>query len=192
MNKKRFIDFVNYLEGFTQRIVERYQNTTDFIYHEKSQMLERFPEVGLNTEETQQRNRYDAVKETLDLSVNTERSKCYHGIEIKRETPENCVESINLLSKAIGNSHRDILYYSALQGDLLVTLRSASTPEGFRLHLRKTLDISSSHAKFLMALYELATTYPRLLMCELPQRFFAKNFKIIKQVCQNERDVWKQ
>ena len=155
-------------------------------------MLERFPEVGLNAEETQQRNRYDAVKETLDLSVNVERSKCYHGIEIKRETPENCVESINLLSKAIGNSHRDILHYSALQGDLLVTLRSASTPEGFRLHLRMTLDISSSHAKFLMAFYELATTYPRLLMCELPQRFFVKNFKIIKQVCQNERDVWKQ
>ena len=128
MNKKRFIDFVNYLEGFTQRIIERYPNTTGFIHHEKSQMLERFPEVGLNAEETQQRNRYDAVKETLDLSVNTERSKCYHGIEIKRETPENCVESINLLSKAIGNSHRDILHYSALQGDLLVTLRSAPTP----------------------------------------------------------------
>ena len=192
MNKKRFIDFANYLEGSTQRIVERYPNTADFIYHEKSQMLERFPEVGLKTEEIQQRNPYDAVKATLDLSVNTERSKCYHNIELKRETPENCVESINLLSKAIGNSHRDILYYSALQGDLLVTLRSASTPEGFRLHLRKTLDISSSHAKFLMAFYELATTYPRLLMCELPQRFFAKNFKIIKQVCQNERDVWKQ
>ena len=192
MNKKRFRDFVNYLEGFTQRIVERYPNTIDFIDHEKSQMLERFPELDLNAKETQQRNRYDAVKQTLDLSVNTERSKCYHDIEIKRETQENCVESINLLSKAIGNSHRDILYYSALQGDLLVTLRSASTPEGFRLHLRKTLDISSSHAKFLMAFYELATTYPRLLMCELPQRFFAKNFKIIKQVCQNERDVWKQ
>ena len=192
MNKKRFIDFANYLEGLTRRIVERYPNTADFIYHEKSQMLERFPEVGLKTEETQQRNPYDAVKATLDLSVNTERSKCYHSIELKRETPENCVESINLLSKAIGNSHRDILYYSALQGDLLVTLRSASTPEGFRLHLRKTLDISSSHAKFLMAFYELATTYPRLLMCELPQRFFAKNFKIIKQVCPNERDVWKQ
>ena len=191
MNKKRFSDFANYLEGFTQRIVERYPNTTGFIDHEKRLMLERFPEVGLNAKESQQRNQYDAVKQTLDLSVNTERSKCYHGIEIKRETPENCVESINLLSKAIGNSHRDILYYSALQGDLLVVLRSVSTPEGFRLHLRKTLDLSFSHAKFLMAFYELATTYPRLFMCELPQRFFAKNLKIIKQVCQNERDVWK-
>ena len=72
-----------------------------------------------------------------------------------------------------------------------MVLRSVSTPEGFRLHLRKTLDLSFSHAKFLMAFYELATTYPRLFMCELPQRFFAKNLKIIKQVCQNERDVWK-
>ncbi|KAJ7318643.1 hypothetical protein OS493_037584 [Desmophyllum pertusum] len=172
MNKKRFTDFGNYLEGFTQRIVQRYPNTNNFIDQEKRLMLERFPELGLNVEESQQHNQYNAVKHTLDLSVNNERRKCYHDIEIKRETPENCVESIIFYRKRL-ETHIVIFYIiQHFRVIYLWFLRSISTPEGFRLHLRKTLDITVSHAKFVMAYHELVTTYPRLLMCELPQRFF--------------------
>ena len=45
MNKKRFTEFSNYLEGFTQRIVERFSDSKDFVNDEKTQMLGRFPEL---------------------------------------------------------------------------------------------------------------------------------------------------
>lgn len=76
-------------------------------------------------------------KNIVQRYSNTAGSRKEDDIEINRESPENCVESINLLSKAIVNSHRDILYYSALQGDLLSDLRLVSMPEGFRLHFKK-------------------------------------------------------
>ena len=41
MNKKRFTEFSNYLEGFTQRIVMRFPESRDFVNDEKTQMLER-------------------------------------------------------------------------------------------------------------------------------------------------------
>ena len=46
------------------------------------------------------------------------RKKVYDRVDadIKQDTPEDCINSVNILSKAIGNVHRDILYCSALQG----------------------------------------------------------------------------
>ena len=35
MSKKTFTQFVNHLQGFTQRIIDRYPNTKDFIEQEK-------------------------------------------------------------------------------------------------------------------------------------------------------------
>ena len=46
MNKKRFTEFLNYLEGFTQRIVTRFPESGDFVNDEKREMLERFPELA--------------------------------------------------------------------------------------------------------------------------------------------------
>ena len=46
MNKKRFTEFANYFEGFTQRIVIHFPNTKDFVYNENKEMLEKFPELA--------------------------------------------------------------------------------------------------------------------------------------------------
>ena len=52
MNKKTFTDFANYLEAFTQRIVEKYPETVNFIEDEKRIMLERFLQLVVNTSGT--------------------------------------------------------------------------------------------------------------------------------------------
>ena len=82
MNKKRFTDFTIYLEAFTQRIVQRYSNATGFIDKEKGNTLQRFPELDLNMREPRQRDQVLEEKKALELSVNDERSKCYHDIDI--------------------------------------------------------------------------------------------------------------
>ena len=130
MNKKRFLNFTNYLESFTARVVSNYPETKDFIEAEKKNMLDRFPELVPQQSETTKISTYEKVKNTLKYSVNLTRRQCYHQLEVKRNNPEECIESINLLSSAIGNAHKDILFYSALQEERLQALKDSSTPEG--------------------------------------------------------------
>ena len=101
---------------------------------------------------------------------------------MKRDTPEDCVDSINTLSKAIGNAHKDILFYSALQGDILSTLKEAFSTS-FSVLLKNNINISRSHAFFLMKFYKLIDEYPKLLQCEVPLNYFKKNFSMIKTIC---------
>ncbi|KAJ7337846.1 hypothetical protein OS493_008004 [Desmophyllum pertusum] len=115
MNKKRFMEFASYVEGFTQRIIIHFPNAKDFVDNEKKEMLEKFPELATSSNPSSRQSQFDVVKYTLDSSVNNERRMCYHDVEIKMNSPEECVETINTLARAVGNAHRDILYYSSIQ-----------------------------------------------------------------------------
>ena len=46
MDKKRFEEFVNYLEAFTQRLTQGFPDCSSFVENEKRAMLERFPELS--------------------------------------------------------------------------------------------------------------------------------------------------
>ena len=123
-------------------------------------------------------------------SVNSERRKDFFGIEdhIKRDSPEECVESINLLTKAIGNSHRDVLLYAALQGHILTNLKELFDAS-FAVLLKNNIDMSRQHANFLMRFYQLCEKYSKLLQCEVPLNFFNKNFVIITEICEKD-EFW--
>ena len=191
MNKKRFTDFSKYLEDFTQRIVKRFPDSSGFIENEKTSMLERFPELACVQPESRS-SQISVIEYTLTSSLNNERRKSYFDVEndIKRSTPEECADSVNLLSKAIGNTHKDVLFYSSLQGDLLSCLKDACG-SSFPVILRNNINISRSHAFFLMKFYRLVLDYPKLLQCELPLNFFQKNFSRIKTICEKDREIWK-
>ena len=191
MNKKRFTDFSKYLEDFTQRIVERFPDSSDFIANEKVYMLERFPELASVQPESRP-SQISVIEYTFTSSLNNERRKSYFDVEddIKRSTPEECVDSVNLLSKAIGNAQKDVLFYSSLQGDLLSCLKDICGPS-FNMILLNNINISRSHAFFLMKFYLLVLDYPKLLQCELPLNFFQKNFSSIQTICEKDREIWK-
>ena len=145
MNKKRFITFTNHFEGFTQRIASRFPETGEFIEAEKRSMLIKCPELALQASSTSKTtSAYKKVQITLNISVNTSRQQCYHQLEVKRDTPEDCIESANPLSRTIGDANKDTLYYSALQGEMLFALKDSKTPEGFRLILRNDINISKA------------------------------------------------
>lgn len=88
----------------------------------------------------------------MKYSVDFTRRQCYHQLELelKHNNPEECIESFNLLSRAIGNAHKEILYYSALQGELFQALEDLNTPEGYRQMLQNHIDLSKTHANFLI------------------------------------------
>jgi len=85
MNKKRFEEFSNYLEGFTQRIISRFPDSRDFVNDEKTQMLGRFPEL-VSVQSRSQPRQISVIEYTLASSLNEERRKSYWGVEneIKR------------------------------------------------------------------------------------------------------------
>ena len=163
MNKKRFTEFSHYLEGFTQRIISRFSDSRDFVNDEKTQVLKRFPELGSVQPKSQPRQ-ISVIEYTLTSSLNKERRKSYLGVEneIKRNTPEECVDSVNLLSKAIGNAHEDLLFYSSLQGDLLSNLKDVCG-SSFPVILPNNINISRSHAFFLMKFHQLVLEHPKHL-----------------------------
>ena len=188
MNKKRFAQFSQHLESFTQRIVTQFPATVDFIDNEKRDMAEKYPELLGVVEEKRKRDKKDIIAMvafTLRESVNPERRINFFGIEheVKRDTPEECVDSINKLTKAIGNSHRDVLLYAALQGQILRNLKELSDAS-FALLLKHNIDISRQHAYFLMKFSKLCEKYSKLLQCEVPLNYFNKNFVIITEICE--------
>ena len=189
MNRKRVTEFANHLEGFTQRMVLNFPDAKDFVEMEKAQILEKFLEISQSSKPTPESKQYDAVEYALKSSVNNSRRMCYHSVEIKRETLEQCVKTLNLLTNTIGNANRAILFYSAVQGDILSSLKEVCGPS-FNAILCNTINMSRTHALFLMKFYKLTSQYPRLLKCELPQNFFNKTFKTIQSICEKERDIW--
>ena len=56
--------------------------------------------------------------------------------------------------------HRDILYCSALQGEVLAVLKEKTTPEAYKLILRDSIVMSRTHATFLLKFYGLVEEFP--------------------------------
>ena len=61
----------------------------------------------------------------------------------------------------------------------------------FPVILRNNINISRSHAFFLMKFHRLVLDYPKLLQCELPLNFFQKNFSSIQTICEKDREIWR-
>ncbi|KAJ7369472.1 hypothetical protein OS493_038755, partial [Desmophyllum pertusum] len=127
------------------------------------------------------------LRESLDTNIFQD----YHGIEgeLERSTPEKCVESINTLSKVIGNYHKQIVFYSAFQGELLNAVKDCTTTNGFYKLITLT-NLSRSHCYFLIKLHLLTTRFPKLIYCQRPLRYFSKNIKAIETVCETDKDFW--
>lgn len=59
MDKKRFEEFVNYLEAFTQRLTQGFPDCASFVDNEKRVMLERFLELSTQQQPPQQQPQRD-------------------------------------------------------------------------------------------------------------------------------------
>ena len=94
--------------------------------------------------------------------------------DIKQDTPKDSINSVYILSKAIGNALKDILYYSVLQGEILAVLTERSNyTRGVQVDCTQCIDMSRTHANFLLKFYRLFEEFPRLMNCKSKQ-FFTK------------------
>ena len=100
------------------------------------------------------------------------RSSDYDHVDadIKQDTPKDSINSVYILSKAIGNAPKDILYYSVLQGEILAVLTERSNyTRGVQVDCTQCIDMSRTHANFLLKFYRLVEEFPRLMNCKSKQ-----------------------
>ena len=192
MNKKRFNEFKKDVEQGFASIVQAYPNTSDFVHNIGRNVESKYSELLPSSNQQEPNQRREKVAQDLRLNFDNKRFVDYQNIEqsLKRNNPEECIESINLLSKAIGDSRRKIIYYSALQGELLKAVKEATSSYTFST-LLALKPMSKSYAYFLMKLYEIVQEYQQLRHCQLPIRFFMLNLSVIKEVCDMDPDRWR-
>jgi len=194
MNKQRFNEFKSDLKEAFGLIIQQYPDADDFVDNIGRNLGLKYPELVDEQQEppqTRNQQKYENVSKNLYLSLNLARFQDYQDIEanLKRNSPEECIESVNLLSRAIGDSRKKIVYYSSLQGELLKSVKEVTKSCGFTQLLSLT-QISKSYAYFLIKLSDLVQQYPKLMYCELPIRYFNRNFNAIKEVCENDPSKW--
>ena len=98
-------------------------------------------------------------------------------------------EKVKLLQKAIDDATRRKIHYASLQGQLLEKCFLQSR-KVYKETLEKT-EITMQWSIFLQKLYKLILSYRELQFCTVSLRFFRSNFKIIKKICECNKDRWK-
>lgn len=117
-------------------------------------MQEAFPELKLEKQEKQARQcDISHIKYALETTVIESEVNFEANCEIRRNTAEECIETINqhVISKDRGG-RQDILIYSSIQGELLATLKKFFGPSFYAM-ISNATEISRSHAFFLMRFF---------------------------------------
>ena len=93
------------------------------------------------------------------------------------------------LQRAIDDVTRRKIYYASLQGQLLEKCFLQSK----KVYI-ETLEETKSTMQwsiYLQKLYRLILKYSELQFCTVSLRFFRSNFKIIKEICERNKERWK-
>lgn len=127
----------------------------------------------------------EEVKKILNASIkNTDAPKDYTDIPMKTDTEQDCIETLHLLKKAIIDAKKRIIYFSALQGQVLYDLKEVS--KCTMNDLMKKTDYSPSHIHLLINIHKLIVNNNKIRHSDLPLSFFRDNMQTIKQICEEE------
>ena len=110
------------------------------------------------------------------------------------ETASNENELIQLLKKlseASLSCKRKTTMFASRQGRLLRDAKTFLSKPMFK-HVRDMCGFTKRYVNFLISYYQLLEEYPRLCYCAVPIRTFMLSMKIIREICEEEVDVfWK-
>ena len=98
-------------------------------------------------------------------------------------------QKVIYLQRAIDDVTRRKIYYALLQGQLLkkCLLQSKKVYKETLEEMKITIQWSI----FLQKLYKLILNYSELQFCTVSLCFFHSNFKIIKEICERNKEIWK-
>ena len=127
----------------------------------------------------------EEVKNILIASIkNIDAWKDYTDIPMKTDTEQDCIKTLHLLKKAIIDAKKRIIFFSALQGEVLYKLKETSKCS--MNDLMKKTEYSQTHIYLLINMYKLIVNNNKLRHSDLPLSFFHYNMQTIKQICDEE------
>ena len=127
------------------------------------------------------------VEERLLSNKTNERFTNYDGVMSDKNL--SLPQKIIHLQKAIDDATRRKIYYTSLQGQLLEKCSLQST-KVYKETLEET-KIMRQWATFLRKLYKLILNYNELQFCTIPLSYICSTFKIIKEICEHDKERWK-
>lgn len=122
------------------------------------------------------------VKEKLISSYSEER-RIEGEIPTNLETVEKCLETLKLLEQSIRSNKRDIIYKSALEGQVINHLKKIRRGNVGVFLAQKGVQFSVSHCYALIRLYKLVELYPNLQKCAVELGLILKNMKTVEEIC---------
>ena len=127
------------------------------------------------------------VEEKLLSNKTKERLTTYDGVmsDDSLSQPQKIIH----LQKATDDATRRKILYASLQGQLLEECFLQSR-KVYKETLEKT-KITMQWSIFLRKLHKLILNYSELQFCTVSIRFFCSNFKMIKEICEHNKDRWK-
>ena len=203
LDKERLQDFVGDFNKHFEDLAKWYIKDAERIKNIRESFWERYPKIFNNssenevemetTMETESRPIVDReeklrkVEEKLLSNKTKERFTTYDGV--MSDDGLTLPEKVILLQKAIEDAMRRKIHYASLQGQLLEKCFLQS-----RKVYKETLEkmkITMQWSIFLQKLHKLILNYSELQFCTVSLRFFHSNFKMIKEICKCNKDIWK-
>jgi len=99
------------------------------------------------------------------------------------ETVQNCVDGIKKLDVWIKGNKKNIVYFSALQGQAINTLKRFKTGDIGVFLVQQGISYSVSHCNALIRLYKLVDKHPKLQNCAVDLRLIIQNMKTVEEIC---------
>ena len=203
LEEERLQDFVGDVNKHFEDLAKWYKKDTERIKNIRESFWRKYPEIFNDssenevemetTMETESRpivdreEKLQKVEEKLLSNKTKERFTTYDGV-----MPDNGLtlpEKVILLQRAIDDATRRKIYYASLQGQLLEKcfLQSRKVNE----ETLEKMEITMQWSIFLRKLHKLILSYSELQFCTVFLHFFRSNFKMIKEICECNKDRWK-
>ena len=127
------------------------------------------------------------VEEKLSSKRTNERFTNYDGV--MSDNNLSLSQMIIHLQKPIDDAMRRTIHCASLQGELFENTFRQSR-EVYKKTLKET-GFSRQWAEFLRNLHKLALEYNQIIYCTVPLCYIRSNFKIIKEICERDKERWK-
>ena len=166
---------------------------------------EKYPKMFSDSSGTEMDVDVDTTMETASRPI-ADREEKLHKVEEKllsNKTNESFTDYDHVMSddklslpqkvihlqKGVEDSTRRKIYYASLQGQLLEKC-FCQLKKVYKETLVET-KITREWALFLRKLHKLVLNYSELQFCTVSLRSFCSNFKIIKEICECDKEGWK-
>ena len=164
MDAQRFSDFRQDLSHLFGTLIEKFSDTKEFVEASASELKNKYLELcestTLTTSTASKTLSYEEIKTHLVKSIKDRHFKNFSGIEKELKNDRGVkgyLQNIKLLTEAIKNSRKHVVYFSCLQGDYLARIKEENTKKCSFVTYLKQLGISKAHGYFLVRLHKPVT-----------------------------------